>query len=106
MFDFKAGNVRILPLDGGPQRTLSAMPWTQLSTISWAADGRSLFLVSSSSRGSSLVLMDSTGRTKLLFKQLGWDIHSLVPSPDGLSLVFGVIQSNFNAWTIASFPRH
>lgn len=105
IFDFKAGDVRILPLDGGTQRTLSAMPWTQLSTIAWAADGRSLFLVSSSSRGSSLVHMDLTGNTKLVFKQLGWDIHSLAPSPDGDMLAFGVIQSNFNAWTIAAFPR-
>src|SRR5215472_3303076 len=105
MFDFKAGNVRILPLDGGPQRTLSAMPWTQLSTIAWAADGTSLFLASSSSRGSSILRMDSESNTKLLFKQPGWDIPSLVPSPDGHWLAIGAVQSNFNAWTIASFPR-
>jgi Tol biopolymer transport system component len=104
-FDFKAADVRVLPLDGGTHRMLSAMPWTQLTTVAWAADGSSLFLASDSSRGSSIVRMDSKGNTSLLFKQLGWDIYSLAPSPDGHSLAFGAVQSNFNAWTIASFPR-
>ncbi|HEY3742998.1 MAG TPA: hypothetical protein VGL53_24295 [Bryobacteraceae bacterium] len=108
MFDFNAGDVRIVPLldGGGAQRTLSAMPFTQLTTIAWAADGRSLFAVSGSSRGSSIVHMDSTGgNPKLLFRQFGWDIHAVAPSPDGHSLAFGAVLSNFNAWTIPSFPE-
>jgi Tol biopolymer transport system component len=105
IFDYKTGDVRILPLDGGTPRKLSAMPWTQLGAIAFAADGKSLFLVSSSSRGTSLVRMDSAGNTKLLFQQPGWDIHSLAASPDGHFLALGPILSNFNAWTIASFPR-
>jgi Tol biopolymer transport system component len=105
VFDYKAGDVLVLPLDGGPRRMLSAMPWTQLTTVAWAADGSSLFLASDSSRGSSIVRMDSTGNAKLLFKQLGCDIYSLAPAPDGHSLAFGAVLSNFNAWTIASFPR-
>jgi Tol biopolymer transport system component len=104
-FDYRAGVIRILPLDGGPQQTLSAKPWTQLITLAWAADGRSLYLVSSSSRGSSLLRMDPTGNAKLLAKQLGWDIQSLAPSPDGRLLALGAVQSNYNAWTIPSFPR-
>jgi Tol biopolymer transport system component len=105
VFDFKAGDVRILSLEGGTHRTLSAMPWTQLISIAWAADGRSLFLASSSSRGTSLVRMDSVGKTKLLLAPPGWDIKALSPSPDGHYLALGPIVSNFNAWTIASFPR-
>jgi Tol biopolymer transport system component len=105
VFDFRAGNVRILPLDGGTPLTLSAMPWTHLVAAAWAAHGTSLFLISNSSRGNSLVRMDSTGNPKLLFQQPGWDGQSLAPSPDGHSLAFGAVQSNFNAWTIASFPQ-
>jgi len=104
VFDLKAGDVRIFPLDGGTPRTLSALPWTQLLTIAWAADGRSLFLISNNTRGTSVLRMDSEGRTKLLLKQPGRDVHALAPSPDGHSLAFGGVQSNFNAWT-ASFPH-
>ena len=48
--------------------------------------------------------MDLTGHSKLLFKQPGLDIFSMVPSPDGHSLAFGPVSNNGNAWTIAAFP--
>jgi Tol biopolymer transport system component len=105
VFDAKAGDVRILPLDGGTPRTMSALPWTELMAVAWAADGRSLFLVSNNSRGTSILRMDSGGKTRLFLDQPGRDVHAPAPSPDGHSLAFGAVQSNFNAWTIASFPR-
>jgi Tol biopolymer transport system component len=105
VFDLRAGDVRIIPLNGGTPRILSALPWAGLLTTAWAADGRSLFLVSNNSRGTSILRMDSTGKTKLFLDQPGRDVHVLAPSPDGHSLAFGGVQSNFNAWTIASFPR-
>jgi hypothetical protein len=105
VFDLKAGDVRILPLDGGSPRTLSALPWNELQAIAWAADGKSLFLINNNSRGTSILHMDSAGKTKLLLDQPGRDVYALAPSPDGHSLAFGGVQSNFNAWTIASFPQ-
>lgn len=105
VFDFKAGDVRILPLAGGAPRTVSAMPWTQLHGIAWAADGKGLFLASNSSRGAWIVHMDLTGNPKLLLRQPGLDVYSLAPSPDGHFLAFGDLQSNFNAWTITAFPQ-
>jgi Tol biopolymer transport system component len=103
-FDYKAGDLQIIPLAGGAPQKLSAMPWTELVAVAWAADGRSLFLASYSSRGTSIVHMDFIGGSKLLFKP-SWDIFSLAPSPDGNYLAFGPIVTNANAWTIASFPR-
>jgi len=105
VYDLKAGDVRIFPLDGGTPRTWSALPWNELLAIAWAADGRSLFLVSNNSRGTSILRMDSKGKTNLFLDQPGRDVHALAPSPDGHSLAFGGVQSNFNAWTVASFPQ-
>ncbi|MFZ3266358.1 MAG: hypothetical protein WA172_20305 [Terriglobales bacterium] len=104
LFDHKAGDVQIVPFAGGAPQKLSAMPWTELIAVAWAADGKSLFLASYSSRGTSIVHMDLTGGSKLLFKP-SWDIFSLAPSPDGHYLAFGPVVTNANAWTIASFPR-
>jgi Tol biopolymer transport system component len=81
------------------------MPWTELVALAWAADGKSLFLASYSSRGTSIARMDITSGSKLLFKQPSWNIFSLVPSPDGRYLAFGPVTTNANAWTIASFPQ-
>ncbi|MGA8151011.1 MAG: hypothetical protein WB952_08685 [Terriglobales bacterium] len=105
LFDYKASDIQIVPLAGGSPQKLSAMPWTELVAVAWAADGKSLFLASYSSRGTSLVRMDPAGKSKLLFKQPSWDIFSLAPSPDGHSLAFGPVITSANAWTIASFPR-
>lgn len=105
LFDYKNAGVQIVTLAGGATQKLSAMPWAQLSTVAWAADGKSLYLSSFSSRGSTLVHMDLTGSAKLLFKDQSWDIFSLSPSPDGHYLAFGPIITNANAWTISQFPR-
>lgn len=105
VFDYKAGNVQIVPLAGGTPQKLNAMPWTELTTVAWAADGKSLFLASHSSRGSSIVRAPLTGEPKLLFKQPSWDIFSLAPSPDGRYLAFGPVITTANAWTIPAFPR-
>lgn len=104
-YDYKNAEVQIVPVTGGTPQKLSALPWTQLSNVAWAADGKSLFLCSYSSRGTSILHMDMAGSTKLLFKEPSWDIFSLVPSPDDHYLAFGPIITNANAWTIASFPR-
>jgi Tol biopolymer transport system component len=104
VFDYKAGNVQIISFDGGAAQKLSVLPWTELAAIAWAADGKSLFLASYSSRGTSIVRMPVTGGAKLLFKP-SWDISSLAPSPDGHYLAFGPVVTTANAWTIASFPR-
>ena len=104
-FDYKAADIQIVPLAGGTPQKLTAMPWTELAAIAWAADGKSLFLASYSSRGTSIVRMPVTGGPKLLFKQPSWDIFSLAPSPDGRYLAFGPVIATANAWTIASFPR-
>lgn len=105
VFDYKAADVQIVTLNGGATQKFSAMPWTELVAVAWAADGKSLFLASFSSRGTSIVHTGFTGGPKLLFKS-GWDIFSLEPSPDGHYLAFGPVIYNANAWTIASFPAN
>ncbi|MGA7292394.1 MAG: hypothetical protein WBW85_07650 [Terriglobales bacterium] len=104
VFNYKAGDIQIVPLNGGTPQKLSSMPWAELAAVAWAADGKSLFLASYSSRGTSIVHMELNGKSKLLFKPV-WDIFSLSPSPDGHYLAFGPIVTDANAWTIASFPR-
>lgn len=105
VYDYKKADVQIVPVTGGTPQKFSALPWTQLSNVAWAADGKSLFLCSFSSRGTAILHMDLTGNSKLLFKEPSWDIFALSPSPDGHYLAFGPIITNANAWTIAQFPK-
>lgn len=104
-FDFKAADFQVIPLAGGAPQKFSALPWAQLVAIAWAADGKSLFLASNSSRGTTLVHYDFSSGPKQLFKQPSLDIFALYPSPDGHQLALGPVVYNSNAWTIASFPN-
>ena len=104
-FNYKTGDVQIVPLAGGTPQKLNVTPWAELVSVAWAMDGKNLFLASYSSRGTSIVRVPLVGEPKLLFKQPSWDIFSLAPSPDGRYLAFGPVITTANAWTIASFPR-
>lgn len=102
-FSYQKSEISIVPLNGAAPQKISAMPWTELITVAWAADGKSLFLASFSSRGTAIVHLDFAGHSKLLFKP-NWHILTLEPSPNGNYLAFGPVISNSNAWTMGSFP--
>jgi len=104
IFDYKAAEVQVIQLAGGAPQKMSALPWTELSSVKWAPDGKSLFLTSFSSRGTSILHMGLDGHPKLLLKTT-WDMFSAIPSPDGRYLALSPMIDSANAWTIASFPE-
>ncbi len=103
-FNYKTGEISIVPLNGTASQKISEPQWAELLTVAWAADGKSLFLSSFSSRGTAIVHLDFAGHSKLLFKP-NWRICTLEPSPDGKYLAFGPVIANANAWTMGyAFP--
>ncbi|HTW56930.1 MAG TPA: hypothetical protein VMD99_02245 [Terriglobales bacterium] len=102
-FSYVKGEVSLLPLDGGAAQKISQTQWTELLSVAWAADGKSLFAASFSSRGTAIVHLDFAGHGKQLFKP-NWRIETLEPSPDGKYLAFGPLISNSNVWTMGFFP--
>ena len=102
-FSYTKGEINIIPLNGGARQTITAGPWAEITNLAWAADGKSLFLNSFSSRGTAIVHLGLDGHAKLLYKQ-GWEIFSLSVSPDGKYLSFGPDIYDSNAWTVGSFP--
>jgi Tol biopolymer transport system component len=102
-FSYVKGEISLLPLDGSAGQKISQSQWTELLSVAWAADGKSLFLSSFSSRGAAIVHLDFAGHGKQLFKP-NWRIMTLEPSPDGKYLAFGPVISNSNVWTMGFFP--
>ncbi len=103
-FDFKAGEIQIVPVAGGATQKLSVKGWTQIGWVAWAADSKSLYVSGFSSRGTSVVHVSLTGDAKLLLKSV-WDFISIYPSPDGHALALGPVITNANAWIIPNFPN-
>jgi Tol biopolymer transport system component len=102
-FSYVKGEISLLPLDGSAAQKISQTQWAELLSVAWAADGKSLFLSSFSSRGTAIVHLDFAGHSKQLFKP-NWRIMTLAPSPDGKYLAFGPVISNSNVWTMGFFP--
>ena len=102
-FDFKTGDVQIFPVAGGNPQKFSGNGWTQIVAVAWAADGKSLYLASASSRGTAILRSSLTGDAKLVLKSV-WEIQSIYLSPDGHSLALGSVIINANAWIIPNLP--
>jgi eukaryotic-like serine/threonine-protein kinase len=104
-FDYKTGDIQIVPVKGGAPQKISLLPWQELGPIAWAPDGKSFFIGSYSSRGSSLLRVDP-GKPPTLLWKTAWDTDTLAPAPDGRYLAIGPDIIDANAWIIPNFPPH
>jgi len=99
-----AADIRLLPVAGGKERILTLRDWTAISSLDWAAEGRSIWVIASSPAGTQTLLnVDLHGRAKPVLqeseKSLGWAI----PSPDGRHVAIWEASGNSNAWLLDGF---
>lgn len=97
------GHIRILDLAGGKAREISVKGWSNLTSVGWSPDGRSLFATNWASRGGSILHVALDGEIQLLYKASGMQLERPVPSPDGHYLAFGEVATASNAWMIENF---
>lgn len=98
------GPIYILSLRGQPTQYIHVKGWSNLISISWAAGGKGLFVVSGSRQARTLLYVDLHGNTHFLWEIPGaYGEATAVASPDGRHLaMFGWTQ-NSNIWTIENF---
>ena len=97
-------DIRLLRITGGKERVLTLKDWNGISSLDWAADGRSIWVTASSPTGiQTLLHVDLRGAAKPAFqepeKYLGWAI----PSPDGRHVALWEASSSSNAWLLDGF---
>ena len=95
------GRIRLLSLTGQPSREISVGNWTNLTSVAWAADGKTLFVTGWASRNPPLLRVSLNGEAQLLYSG-NYYIEDPVPSPDGRYLAFGDVSVDGNAWLIES----
>jgi Tol biopolymer transport system component/DNA-binding winged helix-turn-helix (wHTH) protein len=96
--------IRIFAMAGGSERTLTLKNWSGISSIDWAANGRSIWVSASSPTGMQTLLnVDLHGQARAVLqepeKQLGWAI----PSADGRHLAIWEASGSSNAWLLEGF---
>jgi len=97
------GRIHILSLNKGAQREFAVQGWDGLDDLSWAANGKSLFVSSLTQYGSVLLNVDLRGDSHVLWKQEGGLGTFGIPSPDGRHLAMLGWTLNSNIWMMENF---
>ncbi len=71
----------------------------------WAGDESGVYVVSTSSRGGTVLFVKLDGTFHEVYKT-PWDTFSFLPSPDGKHAAMGLMTTNANVWQIANFPKN
>jgi Tol biopolymer transport system component len=105
LYDFSVKpDIRLLSLRDHTERTIRLKEWPRVSTIDWAADGKSLWVSTSSNTGTSALLnVDLQGRARPVWKQTKMEVGWAIPSPDGRYLALWQASSNANVWMVQNF---
>jgi Tol biopolymer transport system component/DNA-binding winged helix-turn-helix (wHTH) protein len=97
-------DIRLFSLAGGKDRILTLTAWSGISSLDWAADGRSIWASASSPGGMQTLLnVDLRGRAKPVLQEPDKDLGWAIPSPDGRRLAIWEASGNSNAWLLEGF---
>jgi Tol biopolymer transport system component len=97
-------DIRLLRFTDHSERTIRLKEWPRVSTIDWAADGKSLWVSTSSNTGTSALLnVDLEGRARPVWEQTKMEVGWAIPSPDGRYLALWQASSDSNVWMIENF---
>jgi serine/threonine protein kinase/Tol biopolymer transport system component len=105
-FDEHEGRIQILPLAGGEAREVNVKGHYGLYCLSWAKDGKGLYVSRlPTTSGSLLLYVDLEGRAEVLWGQRlpgGWGTRGF-PSPDGRHLALAGYTVDNNVWLLENF---
>jgi eukaryotic-like serine/threonine-protein kinase len=94
--------IRILDLQNGTERNLSLPKGWDITTLSWAADGKALFASGFSSKA-LLARIDLDGKTHVLLEPASAWVSGPISSPDARHLAYfqGTVDNNY--WLLENF---
>jgi serine/threonine protein kinase len=99
-----AGPIYILSLRGKATQQIHVKGWSNLLSLTWAADGKSLFVFSGKRKERALLHVDLQGNAHFLWENPGaYGETAAVASPDGRKLAMWAWTMNSNMWTMENF---
>ena len=103
-YDWKSASIHVRELSTAAVRDIPLKGLTELSTLTWSADGKSLFATTFAITGSSLFHVTLDGNYHVLYKGAK-EVEGARTSPDGRYLAFGDVVSASNVWLVESLPK-
>jgi hypothetical protein len=96
--------ILLVSLRGRASRTLTLTDWAGISSIDWAADGRSVWVSAVGASGEQALLsVDLQGRSIPVLRDLQRDVGWAIPSADGRHIAFWEAGGSSNAWLLRGF---
>jgi hypothetical protein len=95
--------ILLVPLGGGPTRTVTPKGHSDLIDLSWANDSQSLFVSTLEPGGANLLHVEFNGNTHVVWRQSQATDTWGSPSPDGRHLAILGTSSEANVWLINNF---
>jgi len=95
--------IEILSLRGRPTQQIKVKGWSNFSAYRWAADGRSMFVVSRLGGRSTLLHVDLQGNSQILWEGSTSVQTEAIPSRDGRRLAISNWTTDGNIWMMENF---
>jgi Tol biopolymer transport system component/DNA-binding winged helix-turn-helix (wHTH) protein len=92
--------VRLVPLDGGAEKTMQMQGATGVSGLDWAADSKSLWASSIGDEENALLNIDLQGRARVVWRPKKMVLRWAIPSRDGRHLALHVSSTSANVWML------
>lgn len=100
----KQGNqIRLVPLSGGPTRTMTINGYSNLMEFFWAMDSQSMFVSTIGPAGAILLHVSLNGEARPIWHRPESTHTWGFPSPDGSHLAILNSNSESNVWMINNF---
>lgn len=94
--DSPESKVRIVSLEGRPEREILLQGFRNINGLNWTADGKGWFVAFNTTVGLQLMHVDLSGRSTHLL-----DAWFALPSPDGRKVALVIPSVASNAWMVA-----
>ena len=92
--------IRLVSLNGAPDRWLVIHGWPAIASIDWAADSKSLWAATAGERENVLLGIDLEGNARVVWRPKNVIVGWAIPSRDGKLLALHVRSSSANAWLL------
>jgi hypothetical protein len=97
-------HVRLLPLSGGSGGDIVVQGWLNLAGLDWSADGKGIYVGSTSSQGGTLLYVDLKGAAQVVWQNKeNTRFLGGIASPDGRHLAIWGAMHNSTAWMVEGF---
>jgi len=97
------GTLEVVSLRGRPPQEIRLKDWSNLQTVVWDANGTGLLVSDGIQGGAVLLGVDLQGHARVLWRNHGFNLTNVRPSPDGRHLAILGSSVDNSMWMMENF---